>query len=420
MLSPSYVSLVESGRRQPAAAALAHIAERLGVDVEFLRDGVDASVRARARLALARAQMMMQHGEVKEAYDKLTELIGDPGLNDEQQREVLLGRARALELIGDLNGALDILTELAEQARRAPAAYPWLDVAIVIARCYREVGDFAMAIQIGEEALRSAAELELMHTDEYVRLANTIVNAYYARGDITHATRLAKEIVELSDEIGTPHTRGGAYWNAAVIAQGKEQYAQALQLMDKARAMFGESDDNRNQARIKNAYAELLLHTPAGDNAQKALDIITATRADMELHGTTTELGILETSHARALMQLGRLDEARDAINEALTRISPDSQLRRAGAQLVLADIYRHQGDIEASLREGRDAAATLHDLGTTHHAAAAWRTLGDLYRQLDRHDQAMTAYINALESVGIRQPTQTPNDTTHNPATTH
>ena len=51
MLSASYVSLVESGRRQPASSALNHIAERLGVDTGFLRDGIDAEVRRRARLA---------------------------------------------------------------------------------------------------------------------------------------------------------------------------------------------------------------------------------------------------------------------------------------------------------------------------------------------------------------------------------
>src|SRR5690554_2550524 len=55
MLSPSYLSLVESGRRQPAPAALEHIAEQLRVDVDYLIDGIDAEVRRRARLALGHA-----------------------------------------------------------------------------------------------------------------------------------------------------------------------------------------------------------------------------------------------------------------------------------------------------------------------------------------------------------------------------
>jgi transcriptional regulator with XRE-family HTH domain len=55
MLSASAVSRVESGRRQPASSALNHIAERLGVDTGFLRDGIDAEVRRRARLARAGA-----------------------------------------------------------------------------------------------------------------------------------------------------------------------------------------------------------------------------------------------------------------------------------------------------------------------------------------------------------------------------
>src|SRR5215203_7518636 len=63
MLSASYVSLVESGRRQPATPALQHIAERLGVDIGYLRDGVDAEVRRRARLALGHAEVALVRSE---------------------------------------------------------------------------------------------------------------------------------------------------------------------------------------------------------------------------------------------------------------------------------------------------------------------------------------------------------------------
>ena len=102
MLSPSYVSLVESGRRQPAASALSHIAERLRIDVEYLRDGVDASVRTKARLALGRAEMALREGRADEAYEQFTTLVGDAGLNDEQSRVARLGRALAKERLGDL------------------------------------------------------------------------------------------------------------------------------------------------------------------------------------------------------------------------------------------------------------------------------------------------------------------------------
>lgn len=168
--------------------------------------------------------------------------------------------------------------------------------------------------------------------------------------------------------------------------------------MERAIILLGESDDQRNLSRIKNAYAELLIDN---GEAAAALGIINDCRVDMQLKGLTADLGNLEISEARALIDLGRLDHARDAINRALAHISPDSTERRAHSQLLLARIYRCQGDITACLREASHAAA-LEQAGTTGYASAAFETLGDLYRELDLANDAMDAYSHALKCVGI------------------
>jgi transcriptional regulator with XRE-family HTH domain len=413
MLSPSYVSLVESGRRQPAAGALAHIAERLGVDVEFLRDGVDATVRARARIALKQAHLELMHADAKSAHAKLLTLVDDPGLNDEQKRTVQLLSAQALERQGDYASALEILDELTDKARRAPEAYPWLDVALAAIHCHSEIGDFGLAIQVGEEAMEAAAGLGMEHTDEYVKLGNTVMAAYQARNDLHKASRLSNRLKTISEEIGLPHTRGRTYWNAALLAQAKGQLAEALELMKKAVVLIGESDDKRNLPRSYNANAELLLDIdPSEANAKQARDIVTKYRDDMNRYGTTTDVGILEITLARAEMYLGNLDAARQAINDALNHISAEAPRRRAIAQVVLADIYRLAGDTGASLRETKDAAATLEQVGTVLQAAAAWRKLGDLYQSLGRTEDALGASQRAMDCAGVRRSTFAPAET--------
>jgi tetratricopeptide (TPR) repeat protein len=401
MLSPSYVSLVESGRRQPAAAALAHIAERLRIDVEYLRDGVDASVRTRARLALGRAEKNLLDGHAENAYNEFTALIGDPGLNDEQSRRARLGQAQALERKGDLEGAIGLLGELADEARQSPEVQPWLDVALAMSRCYQSAGDLDMAIQIGEEAMRAAAEMGLEHTDEYVRLGCTVLSAYHGRGDIVRSRTLASELVRAADQMGAPHTRGAAYWNASVIAESRGDLAQALNLVDRALALFGEGDDRRNLARLRMAYAWLLLQ---GDEprANEALDLLDSVRDEITMHGGVDDMRHFDSTRADALLALGRLDEAHEAAKAALQDLGDQPRMESARARLVLARVLRAEGDVDQSAREGALAASMLEAMGASRRAAVAWRELGDLYRDLGRTDEALEAFDRALQSMRI------------------
>jgi transcriptional regulator with XRE-family HTH domain/lipopolysaccharide biosynthesis regulator YciM len=401
MLSASYVSLVESGRRQPASSALGHIAERLGVDTGFLRDGIDAEARRRDRLALGRAEAALNRGDVDDAFRRFVELEGSPGLGEEQQRQVRMGRAMAAERRGDLEGALRVLSELADEARRAPAVHPWMDVAEALCRCYREAGDLDLAISTGEEAMRHATELGLEASDEYVRLGCTVLAAYQERGDLAKATLVAADMVRMADAMGAPQTRGAAYWNASLVAESRGEIGQALQLVDRAVAMFGESDDRRNLARLRVAYAWLLLqqHPP---EAERALELLDSVRSGLVEHAGSVDVGSCDTERARALLALGRTDEAREAAEQSLAGLGDQPRLASARARLLLGRVLREQGDGAGCVDQCRSAAATLESMGASRQAAAVWRELGDLYRDLGRAEIAIDAYDRALRAVRI------------------
>src|SRR5690625_2513318 len=69
--SPSYVSLIESGRRVPTDAALEVFARRLGTTAAYLRAGVDARTQERLRLDLDYARLALANGSPQEARDRL-------------------------------------------------------------------------------------------------------------------------------------------------------------------------------------------------------------------------------------------------------------------------------------------------------------------------------------------------------------
>jgi tetratricopeptide (TPR) repeat protein len=401
MLSASYLSLVESGRRQPASAALQHIADQLGVDAGFLRDGVDAEVRRRARLALGYAELALSRGDVDDARRRFSELVGAPGLGEDDERQVHMGLALAAERRGDLEEALRVLGELADQARRSPALRPWMDVAEGLCRCYREAGDLDLAISTGQEAMRHATELGLDTSDEFVRLGCTVQAAYQERGDITKAFLMAGDLMRIADTMGAPQTRGAAYWNAALIAESRGEVAQALVLVERAVAMFGESDDRRNLGRIRVAYALLLLQQSPPE-AERALELLDSIRPDLIDHGGAVDVSYCDAERARALMTLGRLDEARQAAERALAGLGDMPRLESAHTRLLLGRVLREQGDVDACVEQTTLAAAMLEAMGASRRAAAAWRELGDLYRELGHVEPTLDAYDRALRALRV------------------
>jgi tetratricopeptide (TPR) repeat protein len=294
-----------------------------------------------------------------------------------------------------------VLGELAEEARREPNVHPWMDVAEALSRCYHEAGDLDMAIHTGEEAMQSAAELGLEGTDEYVRLGCTVLMGYYERGDLARATVLTADLIRGAESSGAPHSRGAAYWNAALLAESRGQIGEALSLVDRALALLGESDDRRNLARLRVCYAWLLLQQQPPE-AEHALDLLDGVADEIRMHGGAIDLGYYATERARALLALGRLDEARAAALDSLARLGDQPRIESARARLLLGRILREQGLPDETLEQCTVAANMLEEMGASRQAAAAWRELGDLYRDLGRIDETLEAYDRALVAVRV------------------
>src|SRR3712207_4340478 len=69
--SPSYISLIEAGRRVPTDAALEVLASRLETTVDYLRHGDTAPSEARARLDVDYAKLALLDGDARQARDRL-------------------------------------------------------------------------------------------------------------------------------------------------------------------------------------------------------------------------------------------------------------------------------------------------------------------------------------------------------------
>lgn len=402
--SPSYVSLIEAGRRTPTDKALATLAARLGTTPDYLRYGDRAPSEERARLEVGYARIALANGEALDARDRLLTL-DLTSVAPRHRAEALLALAQAHEALGDLDEAVAILEPLLRESRDAGR---WLQAATLAAQLtgiYVEAGDLSHSIELGEEVLGELEAAGLSATDEHLRLASSILWSYYQRGDLLFAAHRASGLIELAERDGTRRGRGSVYWNASLVAEGRGEYAEARRLTERAIAYLSESEPTRDVPRLRLHYGWLLLRSnPPEPDA--ALEQLEQAMTGLTNVGTELEIGRCLCETSRAYLLLGDSPLAEDLARASLERIGDSGDFDACDAHIVLGDALASTGRLEEALAEYRWAADRLAMLSAGRQSASVWRSLGDRLRSMQDHSAAARAYATALDEAGIRPTT--------------
>jgi tetratricopeptide (TPR) repeat protein len=416
-LSTSYVSLLESGRRQPTAKAAAALAERLGVEADFLLRG-EESVREERELQLRFAQLALANGDVDQSEAALEQLRAGAQLDEGESWTVDHLHAQVYERRGDMERAIEMLESLRERAERDPARYAWLQVVIDLSRCYREAGDLNRAVSVAEQAIELARSLGLSDGRDFPRLVVTLAGASRERGDHAYATQLLNRLLLTLDDRLTRRDRGSALWNAAVVAAERGAYSDGLLLAERALAQFAEEEDVRAEGMLRTTLAWMLLDAPAPD-AGRALQLLQDAHERLSQAGMQIEVAYTETELARAHASLGDADEAIRWAQSALHRLGDSDRLESARARLALARALLLNQETAAALHEMQDAATALEACTANRQAAAVWRELAELFVSLGDLTASSSAFSKALELLGMPghvQPAGVPRSTVERP----
>ncbi len=406
-LSPSYISLLESGRRRPSPAVAAQLAAKLGCSTSQLLEGEPSEHERRVQLELAYAELSLRHDGAAEAVTRLTALLEETDLASADATQATLLLAEAQERAGDLRAAIATLAPAYERARLNADTYALPRFAVQLCYCHWAAGDLTRAISVGEQALAVCRAQGLSGTDEYFTLASTVMYAYADAGDQSYATAWADQLIAEAETAGSAGGRASVYWNAALLAEREGRVDDALRLSRKALAYLSELGDTRDLSRLKVASAAVLLAAdpPQVQDAAQALN-----SARDELLRLGSEVDLVEFDQLRATVALLGLDpqQAETLARGAAGRVPDDA----GGEQLSLA--YRALGDALAA--QGRDAealehwtnAADLHDAAPKGRGAALlWRDLAERFHALGEIDAALRGYRAALDAAGVRDRTK-------------
>ncbi len=399
--SPSYISLIESGHREPTDASLGVLASTLGTTLEYLKFGDDGPNEARTRLETSLARLDMANGDPEQALRRL-ESLELAAVTPLLRTEVLELLARCHDRMGNLEAATEILEPLLAEKREHRQHLDAARLATALVLAYLQSGDLHRSVEVGEAELGDLVADDLAGTDEHLRLGSTVLWAYVERGDLLYATHRAAELIRLAESLGSPRGRGSVYWNAALVAQERADYQLAQRYTERALALLSEGEADRDVARLRLNYAWLLLRSlPPEPDA--ALDQLNRAAAPLEVIGSVVDLAQLDVDTSRAYLLLGDPAQAETCARRAIGRLGSAPRLESTFAHLHLGDALHAQGRTEDASAAYQWAADMLGMMAASRQSASAWRELGDRYRAHADVDAAMRAYDHALSEAGFR-----------------
>ena len=401
-LSPSYISLLEAGRRIPSPAAARLLAERLGVSAEYLMTGQEAEDERQLKVELAFLRLAIEQGDHGGALARATALAGRVQGGSPLKDEFDFLSAKAHEGAGQLEEACRLLEPLAVKARDGKTHVTLAPVHMLLASSYLEAGDVARAAEVAEAGITAAQRLGWLTDPEVARLAATAVWAYLERGDALYASLRAEELLKALGEGGHPASRGSLMWNAALAQHARGNHDLALGLLERAAALLGEGHEGRDLPRAALARGWLLLRTPEPD-VEAALGLLNSALERLLGLGSSTDIATCETEIARAQLFRGSPEEAQAWSERALRRLGPKHRLEAADASAVQAEALLAQGETEAARESLEQARRHLLLVPSSRDAGLAWARLAEALHRQGHYKASSEAALEALATAGLR-----------------
>jgi tetratricopeptide (TPR) repeat protein len=403
-VSAAYLSRIEDGSRRPEVRLLERMATRMGTSIEDLLLDVSQDEARKYRLAVDHAELALVGGDPGTALDGADRVLGEipEGQLPDVRRAAHEVRARALEALGDLNGAIVALEELT--ATPIPQA-SWVRGLIALCRCYRDSGDLDRAIAVGERAAKVIEDLGIQGLTEAIQLTVTVAAAYHNRGDVEHAKRLCMRALDDAEKYDSPIAKASAYWNASSIETAAHGATPAaVQMAKKALALFELSEDIRNMVRLRAQLAVLQLAQEPPD-ARAALAMLD--RAVLELEASEAsawDRAFVLMTRGRAHLLLGATAEALASVDQGVEVAPKPAPYLEAMAASIRGQVAAQEGRLDDARELYRQAVYSATAVGSDHRAAQLWFELADLLVDLGDHEGAVQAFRSAAAATGFRR----------------
>jgi tetratricopeptide (TPR) repeat protein len=400
--SKEYVSQIERGKTRPTGDTTEWLAARLGVDRSFLETGVSSTQRERVESVIARAEAAIESNQFEEAVSEIAQLgnavesIAVPAL----RFRALLAESWGQMNVGEVREAiarLDAARLLAEAA-----SFSDVDRAEVLYRlgvCRYKLSSVASSIALLSEALK-LAERSGLPAD---RLRSNILGwrsrCYRRTRDWEAAREDVERALELAEGLNDRRTIAHHYFQASLIAERTGHWVLARSYAERAKTQYEELADQANVGKLLNNLGGLNFQLGKPQEAIRHLK--DAYRVLLEV-GSEADAGYVVSSLAQVHLRTGESKLAEEQARHALELLGDRVDIldEIGNAQLVLGRALLEQERLEEADEMFRAAEASLEQLSSVSHRAAAWVAQGDLAVRRGEDRNAAHLYRRAAEAL--------------------
>jgi tetratricopeptide (TPR) repeat protein len=402
-LTHCYISLIESGKRNPSPDALEALARKLCCSPTFLEYGVSEEVLADLPRRPRRAQSALKHGRADEALSQFSSLIQDADATvlADVHREARRGRALSLEACGRIDEAIDEL-QIAATMAYGVAWDEWASLQACLCSCRRRGGDVNEAIELAEQAAATLKAEAARDTDAWIHVGVALLDAYGSRGDVFTARRLADRLVRAADEGGSTQQQTKAYLQAACTVDLLGDRAAAARIAEQVLVAIKEYDDNRGDGAGVLDYARLLLLRGRPTDVDQAHALLKARLRTLS-RGMSSgpALAACMAELARAELAANHPHEAVDHARHATELLGDSDNDAMTEALIVLGHALIHLCRYKDSVETLQRGAICMERIGQRYQAARVWYDVAELLG-ITGADGQRAAYDRALRLIGL------------------
>src|ERR687884_424657 len=356
--SKEYVSQIERGKTRPARETIEWLAEGLGVDADFLANGVTAHHPCPGEGPLPRGEALTEANREEEAlaeFEDVRTAVLATGLPELEVR-ALCGEAEARVGLGAIREAIELLTR---------------------ARALTERQEFS----------------DLERADVLWRLGV----CRYKLSSIQTALGLFNEARALELAQGLNDRRGLAniFFQASIVAEREGHWVLARTYAERAKAQYEELADRTNVGRLLNNLGGINFLLGRPDEAIAFLK--DAFRAALDV-GDEADAARAVSSLAQVHLRRGDAvvaeEQARHAIGILEGRVDFLDEL--GNAQLVLGRALLDQDRLDEAAEWFGHADSSYEQLSSISHRATVWVAQGDLATRRGEDREAALQYRRA------------------------